>query len=133
MRVMIDTNILISAVLFPSGKASMALQKALIPPHHPLISDYILDELRRKFEEKFSDSMSDLDTFLEAFLLLVEVVKTPALEDDKEGKIRDPKDRPILRAAINSKADLLLTGDKDFLESGVDNPKIISASEFLDM
>lgn len=40
-------------------------------------------------------------------------------------------DRPILRAAINAKADIILTGDKDFLESGIENPKILTASEFL--
>ncbi len=36
-----------------------------------------------------------------------------------ETQIRDVDDRPILRAAIEAKADVLLTGDKDFLESGV--------------
>lgn len=40
-------------------------------------------------------------------------------------------DRPILRAAIEAKADVLLTGDKDFLESGVKNPKIMTPAEFL--
>lgn len=42
------------------------------------------------------------------------------------------KDRPILRAAIDAKADALLTGDKDFLESGVVTPKIMTPSEFLE-
>lgn len=50
----------------------------------------------------------------------------------------DPKyakniDRPILRAALNAKVDVLLTGDKDFLESGVTNPKIMTAAEFIAM
>ena len=36
-----------------------------------------------------------------------------------EKQIRDINDRPILRAAIEAKADILLTGDKDFLDSGV--------------
>ena len=39
-------------------------------------------------------------------------------------------DRPILRAALNAKADILLTGDKDFLESGIDTPKIMTAADF---
>ena len=34
-------------------------------------------------------------------------------------QIRDINDRPILRAAIEAKTDILLTGDKDFLDSGV--------------
>ena len=46
-------------------------------------------------------------------------------------QIRDISDRPILRAAIEAKADVLLTGDKDFLESGVNNPAIMTPAEFL--
>lgn len=38
-----------------------------------------------------------------------------------------------LRAAIKAKADILLTGDKDFLESGLKNPMIITPAEFLSM
>ena len=51
MRVMIDTNIFISAVLFPDGKASAALKKALVPPCKPLTCSYVIDELKRKFLE----------------------------------------------------------------------------------
>ena len=50
-----------------------------------------------------------------------------------ETQIRDVNDRPILRAAINAKADVLLTGDKDFLESGVKNPAIMTPTEFLNI
>ena len=42
-------------------------------------------------------------------------------EYDSEMQVRDVNDRPILRAALNAKADILLTGDKDFLESGLVN------------
>jgi hypothetical protein len=37
----------------------------------------------------------------------------------------------ILRAAISAGADILLTGDKDFIESGIFNPKIMTATEFV--
>ena len=50
-----------------------------------------------------------------------------------ETQIRDVNDRPILRAAIEAKADVLLTGDKDFLESGVKNPMIMTPAEFLNI
>ena len=53
MKVMIDTNIIISAVLSPNGQAAKALYKALLPPYEPIICDYIVDELHRKFQEKF--------------------------------------------------------------------------------
>ena len=38
-----------------------------------------------------------------------------------------------MRAAIEAKADVLLTGDKDFLVSGVKKPAIMTPAEFLDM
>ena len=41
MKVMIDTNVIISAVLFPQGKAAYAFEKAIMPPYQPLICDYI--------------------------------------------------------------------------------------------
>lgn len=50
-----------------------------------------------------------------------------------ETQIRDVNDRPILRAAIEAKADVLLTGDKDFLESGVKRPAIMTPTEFLNI
>lgn len=42
-------------------------------------------------------------------------------------------DRPILRAAINASADVLLTGDRDFLESGLSYPRIMTATDFLQL
>ena len=40
-------------------------------------------------------------------------------------------DRPILRAAIYAKADVILTGDKDFLEAGLMKPRIMTVTEFI--
>ena len=48
-------------------------------------------------------------------------------------KVRDVNDRPILRAAIHAKADILLTGDKDFLESGLATPQILTAADFVNL
>ncbi len=55
----------------------------------------------------------------------------PDSESVEETQIRDVNDRPILRAAIKAKADVLLTGDKDFLESKVKSPAIMTPAEFL--
>ena len=65
-------------------------------------------------------------------LLSMEVVPTPIEEVEEENYIRDVADRPIFRAALNAKVDVLLTGDKDFLDSGVTNPKIMTAAEFVE-
>ncbi len=85
MRVLIDTNVLISAALSANGVPYQAYVKAAFYPNHELICEQNVD------------------------------------------------DRPILRAAIESKADVLLTGDKDFLESGLKNPVIITPAEFLNL
>ena len=69
--------------------------------------------------------------FLSVALLTLELVPVPTEEDMTETQIRDVNDRPILRAAIEAKADVLLTGDKDFLASGVKNPAIMTPAEFL--
>ena len=50
-----------------------------------------------------------------------------------ESKVRDADDRSILRAAIEANADVLLTGDKDFLESGLKNPMIMTPAAFLNL
>jgi predicted nucleic acid-binding protein len=62
----------------------------------------------------------------------IEIVPIPSEIIDSEESIRDINDRPILRAAISANADIFLTGDKDFLESGIKHPKILTASEFLE-
>ena len=102
-------------------------------PYQPVTCDYVIDELRRKFQEKFPDRMTELDAFLYASLSVIDLVKTPETRTSAEKMIRDEKDRPILRAALNAGADLFLTGDKDFLESSVEDPRIISIAEFLEM
>ena len=124
--------LIISAILFPKGKAAQAFQKAVSASYQPIVCDYIVDELRRKFAEKFPNDTEKIDAFLEGMTRSVEVVSTPDDKADAEDKIRDPKDRPILRAALNEHAELFLTGDKDFLESSVTDPRILSVAEFLD-
>lgn len=133
MKIMIDTNVLISAILFPNGKAAQALIKALTPPCKPYVCDYILDELQRKFKEKFPDNTIELEEFLFKALKTIKVVNTPKSSIEEESLIRDIKDRPILRAAKKSKIEYLLTGDKDFLEANIDNPKVISVVELINM
>lgn len=46
--------------------------------------------------------------------------------------IRDPKDQPILNAAIVSDVDVILTGDKDFLSMEMERPQCMTAAQFLE-
>lgn len=87
--------------------------------------------MKRIFNKKFPNRLAALDKFLSVALLTLELVPVPTEEDMTETQIRDVNDRPILRAAIEAKADVLLTGDKDFLESDVKNPAIMTPAEFL--
>ena len=124
MRVLIDTNVLISAALSADGTAFQAYVKAASYPNHGLICEQNVDEMKRIFNKKFPNRLAALDQFLSVALLTLD-------ESVSELQIRDISDRPILRAAIEAKADVLLTGDKDFLESGVNNPAIMTPAEFL--
>lgn len=133
MKVLIDTNILISAALFPNSIPFKAYAKAVSFPYQAVVCEQNIDELKRIFYRKFPARIGSLDSFLALALLVLDVVPVPEDEDSKEKQIRDYCDRPILRAAIRAGVDILLTGDKDFLESGIMDPRIMSAAEFLNL
>ena len=132
MRVLIDTNVLISAALSVTGTPFQAYIKAASYPNRGLICEQNVDEMKRIFNKKFPNRLAALDKFLSIALMTLELVPIPTDVSSLEEQIRDIKDRPILRAAIEAKADVLLTGDKDFLEAGVVTPVIMTPAEFLD-
>lgn len=131
MRILIDTNVLISAALSANSAPYRAYVKAASYPNHGLICEQNVDEMKRIFNKKFPNRLTALDKFLSMALLTLELVPIPTDEKLSETQIRDVNDRPILRAAIEARADILLTDDKDFLESGVKNPMIMTPAEFL--
>jgi len=132
-KVMLDTNILVSAILDGKSNLYQAYKKAVEPPYQSLICDQNLEELRRVFHRKFPEKISALENFIESSQSVVEVVSVPPSTRSGEELVRDPDDRPILRAAIEAGAEILITGDKDFLESGLTTPRIMTASDFLEM
>ena len=133
MRVLIDTNVLISAALNVNGVPYQAYVKAASYPNHGLICEQNVDEMKRIFYKKCPKRLAALDKFLSIALLTLELVPIPTDENVLESQIRDVNDRPILRAAIAAKVDVLLTGDKDFLESGLENPVVMTPADFLNM
>lgn len=132
MRVFIDTNILISSILNPTSTPFKAYCKAVSYPNDGIICEQNVDELRRIFNRKFPNKIGKLEELMSLLLNAIEIVPIPSEIIDSEESIRDINDRPILRAAISANADIFLTGDKDFLESGIKHPKILTASEFLE-
>ena len=132
MRIFIDTNILISAALNPEGTPAKAFIKAVVFPNKGMISDQVVEELRRIFNKKFPDKLLVLERFLSMALSELELVTTPLEEKNVEKSIRDVKDWPILRAAMHGEADIMITGDKDFLEAEIEGIQIMTAAVFLE-
>ena len=132
MRVFIDTNVLISAALNPDSVPFHAYVKATSYPNHGIICEQNIDEMRRIFKKKLPNKVTSLERFLEIALLTLELVPIPTKEQPAEKQIRDIADRALFRAAFAAGADIIVTGDKDILESGIDDPKIMTPAEFID-
>ena len=131
MRVLIDTNILVSAAYSRNSVPYQAYRKAVEPPYKGLICEQSLEELRRVFNRKFPDKIQTFERFIATALSVIELVPMPLSPYPEEKKIRDINDQLILRAAIKAGAEIILTGDKDFLESKVTRPKIMTAAQFV--
>jgi putative PIN family toxin of toxin-antitoxin system len=131
VKVFLDTNVLFSSVLSSEGTPMQAYRKAVTPPSRLYICEQTLEELNRTFKVKFPDRVLQLQGFLESMLPSVTVVPIPAEQIEAETLIRDESDRPIFRAAIAVSIDVFVTGDKDFLESGIINPIVMTPIEFI--
>ena len=64
MKVLIDTNILISAALSNKSIPYQAFIKAVSYPNHGLVCEQNIDEIRRIFNRKFPKKLQALDIFL---------------------------------------------------------------------
>ena len=132
MKVLVDTNVLISAALNPDGTAAKAYFKATELPYECVLCDYCIDEFKRVVRNKLSKYVANVDSFLATALIAAKVIYAPS-DDEMIGEelIRDLKDQPIVMAAINNKIDIILAGDRDFLASGIKKPMMISPTDFL--
>ena len=126
MKILADTNILISALLYPKSKPSLALYHAA-DNHELVITDYNINELHRITKKKFPTKLTDVDVLLTK--LSFELISAP-LSANK--LIADPKDAPILNAAIVNEVDIIISGDKHFLELEMEYPKVLSVNDFLE-
>ena len=120
MKIMIDTNILISSIVF-KGKVYNLVKYLLESEHEIYVSEYVEQEFKEKIYEKWAAKA-------ELYLGRYQVAPFIHCESTTKilGALRDEKDIPVLSDAIYHNVDILLSGDKDFLESGIKRPKIIS-------
>ena len=111
MRIMIDTNVLVSALLFPSPHMSKLMYE-ITSKHRLVLSSYIVDELLNVTRRKFPDKIEAVDLLLSQ--LPYELVYTPKQPKPGLFEICDEKDYPVLYSAITEGVDIFITGDKDF-------------------
>lgn len=124
MRVMADTNILISALLFPTSLPAKVLLH-IANGHDLVLCDHIVAELRDVIARKRPDLLGDID------VLLVQLSYELVIAPQVPGKlIQDPKDQPILNAAIMADVDVIVSGDKHFLKLDLDRPQTMSPAQF---
>lgn len=127
MRVMLDTNILVSAFVFKSKKMNELIYE-LSRRHEIAICSYTIEELRGLLGFKFNVKPKELEKFLKDFPF--KLLNSPQNMKDKLFEIRDEDDYVILHTAIVEEVDIFITGDKDFEGIDVDKPKIMNATEF---
>lgn len=84
MRVLVDTNVLISAALSSTGVPVQAYVKAVSTPNRGLICEQNVDEMKRIFQKKFPAKLPALDEFLSTALLTMELVPIPTDEAETE-------------------------------------------------
>lgn len=111
---MLDNNVVVSALVFPSGRlswVSWAWQSSEIVP---LASDETLEELGRVLAyRKFRLSAARRAEVMSRYRRWCEMVTIAEPPDVPE--CRDPRDRPFLELAAVAQADALVTGDGDLL------------------
>ncbi len=79
MRVMLDTNVLISAIVLKSTTLNQMLEM-IINEHKLVLSSYVIEELKQVVSRKFKGKLGALDKFLT--VLPYEFVYTPDAMDD---------------------------------------------------
>ena len=128
MRIKLDTNVLLSAILFPSERMNR-MMRCIFEEHRLVLSSFIVEELGYVIQRKFPTKAAAVDQMLAA--MSYELVYTPRVMDETLFEIRDPKDYPVLYTAIIEDVDILITGDKDFAEIQVERPEICTPVEFM--
>ncbi|MXY91162.1 MAG: putative toxin-antitoxin system toxin component, PIN family [Gammaproteobacteria bacterium] len=132
MRVVLDTNVLVSALISSSGPPGQLLSAVKRGDMALVTSEYQLDELRNVLSrerlrpyitpEEAQDLIDNLETVGTSVSELPECELSP-----------DPADNPILASAIAGNANLIVSGDKsDMLALGhVDDIRIVSPAAAL--
>ena len=113
LRVVFDTTVVVSALVFTSGRSSWLREHWRAGDSAPLVSRATVAELARVLGyPKFQLSSDDRRELLGEYLPFCEVIKVT-----RKCKLvcRDTNDQPFLDLAQSGKADVLVSGDRDLL------------------
>jgi uncharacterized protein len=128
-RVVLDTNVYISALMF-GGLPGSLLDLAFLRSFTLIISSPLLEELDEKLREKFGVSAEDA-AFLRARLENVAEVVEP--RDTLRIITEDPDDNRVLECAVEGRADLIVSGDRHLLKLGkYQGISIVTVRQFMD-
>ena len=113
-RVVLDNNVVVSALVFPSGRLAWLSQAWQSSELTPIASWETIAELRRVLGyRKFGLSLSRQIGAMRQYQPWCEMVVVGEPPDVPE--CRDPRDRMFLELAVAGQADALVTGDGDLL------------------
>ena len=120
VRVVLDTNVVVSAYLVPTGKPARILSLARQGKIDICLSEEILGEIRRtllrpKLQKIHKAAPKEIDRFLQAFTEVIVLVQGTMEVDEVK---HDPEDNKILACAMGGKADFVVSGDHHLTDIG---------------
>jgi len=133
MRAVIDTGVFVSALIRPQGRTGAVLQALKDKRFTMIYSTDILVEIidvlgRDKFRSKYHISPDDIAALIDLIRLRGELV----IPSQKLTVCRDPKDDIFLEAALEGKAEYIVSGDFDLLDmKSFENIPVLRVAEFL--
>lgn len=128
MKAVFDTNIFVSALMFPGGRAEAALMKVIEGEVELRVSKSIIHEVLGVLSRKFDRDPEELAR-VAVYLTDVGKVVQPK---SKLTVLRDEPDNRILECAIAGRADVIVTGDQAMLALGkYKDVSIVTLKDFL--
>ena len=112
MKVVADTNVLVSAFLFPGGPPEAFYRLALERRVELITSRPLLAELGRVLTDKFGWDPARAEEAVEQTIRLATVVEPKSTLDEIAA---DPADNRVLEAAAEAEADAIVSGDRHLL------------------
>lgn len=138
MRVVLDTNVLISGLLLPNSVSGRIVQAWRSAQYTLVVSESMLDELERvlsypKIQRRLQWCPDEIRRFVSLFRYYADVIAVDeGLCVELRDSLRDGMDVHVLATCIAGKANWLVSGDEDLLVVR-DRYPVRSPAEFVTM